>query len=61
MLQVFNVSSGQREVSEQTNGHQRASESNGLNGAVLEEEYQLKAVAISKTKQSLGKSHFILK
>lgn len=61
MLQVFNVSSGQQEVSEQTNGHQRASESNGLNGAVLEEEYQLKAVAISKTKQSLGKSHFILK
>lgn len=61
VLQVFNVSSGQQEVSEQMNGHQRASESNGLNGAVLEEEYQLKAVAISKTKQSLGKSHSILK
>ncbi|XP_056914413.1 PDZ domain-containing protein 7-like isoform X2 [Takifugu flavidus] len=54
VLQVFNVSSGQQEVSKQTNGHPRASERNGLNGAVLEEEYHLKAVAISKTKQSLG-------
>lgn len=51
--QVFNVGSGQQEASKQTNGHRPASE-NRLNGVVLEEEYQLKTVAISKTKQSLG-------
>lgn len=52
--QVFNV--GQQEASKQTNGHRPASE-NRLNGVVLEEEYQLKTVAISKTKQSLGTFH----
>lgn len=58
--QVFNAGSGQQEACKQTNGHQPASE-NRLNGVVLEEEYQLKTVAISKTKQSLGKFHSILK
>lgn len=48
VMQVFNVGSGQQEARKQTNGH---------NGSVLEEEHQLRSVSISKTKQSLGKSH----
>lgn len=36
------------------NGHQAAAE-NGLNGSEPEQEYKLKTVSISKTKQSLGK------
>lgn len=55
VLQVFNVGSGQQEVSEQTNGYQPASGNNKPNGSVLEEDYRLKTVSISKTKQSLGK------
>ncbi|KAM4624065.1 PDZ domain-containing protein 7-like [Polymixia lowei] len=39
--------------SEQTNGH-RASSENGVNGTVPVQEYELKTVSISKTKQSLG-------
>lgn len=54
VLQVFNVGSGQRELSAQTNGHQPAPENSGPNGSVLQEEYRLKPVSISKTKQSLG-------
>lgn len=60
VLQVFNVGSGQQEASEQTNGHQPTSENNGPNGSVLQEEYRLKTVSISKTKQSLGTFHLIL-
>lgn len=60
VLQVFNVGSGQQEVSEQTNGYQLASGNNKPNGSVLEEEYRLKTVSISKTKQSLGTFHLLL-
>ncbi|KAM6898634.1 PDZ domain-containing protein 7-like [Lycodopsis pacificus] len=52
LSQVFSTSPGQRVGSEQMNGHQ-ASE-NGLNGSEPEQEYELKTVSISKTKQSLG-------
>lgn len=60
VLQVFNVGSGQQEVSGRTNGYQPASGNNKTNGSVLEEEYRLQTVSISKTKQSLGKFHFVL-
>lgn len=43
--------------SEQVNGHQGSSE-NGLNGSAPVQEYELKTVSISKTKQSLGKLSF---
>lgn len=59
VLQVFNVGSGQQKASEQTNGHQPGPEDNRPNGSVLEEEYRLKTVSISKTKQSLGKFHLL--
>lgn len=52
VMQVFNVGSGQQEASKQTNG-----QNNGHSGSVLGEEHQLRSVSISKTKQSLGKSH----
>lgn len=52
LSQVF--SPDQRAGSEQMNGHQPSSE-NGLNGSEPEQEYQLRTVSISKTKQSLGK------
>lgn len=55
LSQVFNVSSGQQVASEPINGHQPSSENKGLNGCTPEDEYQLKTVSISKTKQSLGK------
>ncbi|CAJ1080115.1 PDZ domain-containing protein 7-like [Xyrichtys novacula] len=51
LSQVF--SSDQETGGEQVNGHQDKSE-NGLNGSNLEQEYKLKTVTISKTKQSLG-------
>lgn len=60
VLQVFSVGSGQQGVSAQTNGHQPTSGKSGPNGSVLQEEYRLKTVSISKTKQSLGTFHFIL-
>lgn len=52
LSQVFRSSPDVR--SEQMNGHQNSSE-NGLNGSEPEDEYELKTVSISKTKQSLGK------
>lgn len=54
LSQVFRSSPDQRVASEQMNGHQVSSE-NGLNGSEPEQEYELKTVSISKTKQSLGK------
>ncbi|XP_020486483.2 PDZ domain-containing protein 7 [Labrus bergylta] len=51
LSQVF--SSDQQTGSEQVNGHRDQSE-NRLNGAEPEQEYKLKTVTISKTKQSLG-------
>lgn len=53
LSQVFSSGADQQAGSEQTNGHQDASE-NGLDNS--EPEYELKTVSISKTKQSLGKS-----
>ncbi|KAI3365502.1 hypothetical protein L3Q82_010592 [Scortum barcoo] len=53
LSQVFSSSSDQQKESEQVNGHQGSSE-NGLNGSDPEQEYTLKTVSISKTKQSLG-------
>ncbi|XP_028423755.1 PDZ domain-containing protein 7 [Perca flavescens] len=53
LSQVFRSSPDQRAASEQMNGHQASSE-NGLNGSEPEQEYELKTVSISKTKQSLG-------
>ncbi|KAK2820653.1 hypothetical protein Q5P01_023612 [Channa striata] len=49
LSQVFDQQVG----SEQMNGHQ-ASPENGLSGSEPEQEYELKTVSISKTKQSLG-------
>lgn len=54
LSQVFSSSPDQQAGSEQMNGHQAAAE-NGLNGSEPEQEYKLKTVSISKTKQSLGK------
>ncbi|XP_008296489.1 PDZ domain-containing protein 7-like, partial [Stegastes partitus] len=51
LSQVFGSSSGKQVGSEQMNGHQTASESNGTEP---EPEYELQTVSISKTKQSLG-------
>lgn len=53
LSQVFKSSPGPRVGGEQTNGHQ-ASPGNGLNGSEPQQEYELKSVIISKTKQSLG-------
>ncbi|XP_054455003.1 PDZ domain-containing protein 7-like [Anoplopoma fimbria] len=53
LSQVFRSSPERRVGTEQMNGHQAASE-NGLNGSEPEQEYELKTVSISKTKQSLG-------
>ncbi|XP_070707974.1 PDZ domain-containing protein 7-like [Pempheris klunzingeri] len=53
LSQVFSSKSDQHKGSERMNGHQAADE-NGLNGSDPEQEYQLKTVSISKTKQSLG-------
>ncbi|XP_044034663.1 PDZ domain-containing protein 7-like [Siniperca chuatsi] len=53
LSQVFSSSPDQQVGSEQVNGHQ-ASSQNGLNGSDREQEYKLKTVSISKTKQSLG-------
>ncbi|KAM7370573.1 hypothetical protein PAMP_010105 [Pampus punctatissimus] len=53
LSQVFGSNSDQRVRSGQINGHQASSE-NGLNGFKPEQEYELKTVSISKTKQSLG-------
>ncbi|XP_037610994.1 PDZ domain-containing protein 7-like [Sebastes umbrosus] len=53
LSQVFRSGPDQRAGSEQMNGHQTSSE-NGLNGSEPEQEYELKTVSISKTKQSLG-------
>ncbi|KAA8581304.1 hypothetical protein FQN60_002885 [Etheostoma spectabile] len=55
LSQVFRSSPDQRTGSGQMNGHQASSE-NGLNGSEPEQEYELKTVSISKTKQSLGKT-----
>ncbi|XP_067432332.1 PDZ domain-containing protein 7-like isoform X1 [Thunnus thynnus] len=52
LSQVFSSSSDQVR-SGHVNGHQASSE-NGVNGSDPEQEYELKAVSISKTKQSLG-------
>ncbi|XP_026207676.1 PDZ domain-containing protein 7, partial [Anabas testudineus] len=49
LSQVFDQQAG----SEQVNGHQASSE-NGLDRSDRDEEYELKTVSISKTKQSLG-------
>lgn len=54
LSQVFHSSPDQPVGSEQVNGHQASSE-NGLNGSNPKQEYKLKSVTISKTKQSLGK------
>uniref|UniRef100_UPI0037E7AAD8 PDZ domain-containing protein 7-like n=1 Tax=Semicossyphus pulcher TaxID=241346 RepID=UPI0037E7AAD8 len=51
LSQVF--SPDQQTGSKQVNGHQDKSK-NGLNGSDSEQEYKLKTVTISKTKQSLG-------
>ncbi|XP_071319531.1 PDZ domain-containing protein 7-like isoform X2 [Trachinotus anak] len=53
LSQVFGSSSDQQVGSEQMNGRQASSE-NGLGGSDPEQEYKLKTVSISKTKQSLG-------
>ncbi|XP_073346275.1 PDZ domain-containing protein 7-like [Pagrus major] len=53
LSQVFGSSPDQQAGSEQMNGHQAAAE-NGLNGSEPVQEYKLKTVSISKTKQSLG-------
>ncbi|XP_029934439.1 PDZ domain-containing protein 7 [Myripristis murdjan] len=53
LSQVFGSSPDQQVGTEQMNGHQ-ASSVNGLNGADPVQEYELKTVSISKTKQSLG-------
>ncbi|KAI4807557.1 hypothetical protein KUCAC02_027360 [Chaenocephalus aceratus] len=53
LSQVFRSSPDQRAGGEQMNGLQASSE-NGLNGSESEQEYELKTVSISKTKQSLG-------
>ncbi|XP_071758001.1 PDZ domain-containing protein 7 [Centroberyx gerrardi] len=53
LSQVFGSRSNQQVGSEQMNGHQ-ASSVNGLNGTDPVQEYELKTVSISKTKQSLG-------
>lgn len=54
LSQVFSSSPGRPVGSEQMNGHRSLSE-NGLNGSEPEQEFQLKTVSMSKTKQSLGK------
>lgn len=54
LSQVFSSSPDQQAGGEPLNGHQASSE-NGLNGSDPEQEYKLKTVSISKTKQSLGK------
>lgn len=54
LSQVFGPSPGERVGSGQVNGHQTSSE-NGLSSSEHEQEYELKTVSISKTKQSLGK------
>lgn len=53
LSQVFSSTPDQQVESEQMNGHQ-ASSQNGLSGSNREQEYKLKTVSISKTKQSLG-------
>ncbi|GLD60094.1 PDZ domain-containing protein 7 [Lates japonicus] len=53
LSQVFGSSPDQQVRGEQMNGHQASSE-NGLGGSDREQEYELKTVSISKTKQSLG-------
>ncbi|XP_034425665.1 PDZ domain-containing protein 7-like [Hippoglossus hippoglossus] len=53
LSQVFGSSPDQQVVSEQMNGR-LASGENGLHGSDAEQEYELKTVSISKTKQSLG-------
>uniref|UniRef100_A0A8D3C013 PDZ domain containing 7 n=1 Tax=Scophthalmus maximus TaxID=52904 RepID=A0A8D3C013_SCOMX len=54
LSQVFGSSPDRRQVaSGQVNGHQASTE-NGLNGSDVKQEYELKTVSISKTKQSLG-------
>ncbi|XP_051273423.1 PDZ domain-containing protein 7 [Dicentrarchus labrax] len=53
LSQVFSSRPDQQAGSGQMNGHQASSE-NGLNGSDPEQEYKLKTVSISKTKQSLG-------
>ncbi|XP_023263586.1 PDZ domain-containing protein 7 [Seriola lalandi dorsalis] len=53
LSQVFGPSPDQQVGSEQMNGHQTSSE-NGLKSSDAEQEYELKTVSISKTKQSLG-------
>ncbi|XP_041830103.1 PDZ domain-containing protein 7-like isoform X2 [Melanotaenia boesemani] len=53
LSQVFGSSQDQQVGSEQMNGHQ-GSYDNRINGNDFEQEYELKTVNISKTKQSLG-------
>lgn len=54
LSQVFSSTSDQQVRSGQMNGHQASSE-NRVNGSKPEQEYELRTVSISKTKQSLGK------
>lgn len=54
LLQVFGLNHDQQAGNQQVNGHQVTSEYR-LNGSDPEEQYELKTVSISKTKQSLGK------
>nr|XP_046232232.1 PDZ domain-containing protein 7-like [Scatophagus argus] len=53
LSQVFGSSPDQQVGSDKMNGHQESSE-NGLGGSESQQEYALKTVSISKTKQSLG-------
>ncbi|XP_034049158.1 PDZ domain-containing protein 7-like [Thalassophryne amazonica] len=53
LLQVFGSGPGRQMGTEQMNGHQ-ALPMNGLNGTKTEQEYEVKTVSVSKTKQSLG-------
>ena len=53
LSQVFGSSPDRKVVSEQMNGR-LASGENGVHGSEAEQEYELKTVSISKTKQSLG-------
>lgn len=57
LSQVFSSRPDEHVESGQMNGHQASSE-NGLNGSDPEQEYELKTVSISKTKQSLGKESY---
>ncbi|KAM4525200.1 PDZ domain-containing protein 7-like [Odontesthes bonariensis] len=53
LSQVFGAARDQQVGSKQINGHRGSSE-NSINGIKPEQEYELKTVCISKTRQSLG-------